>query len=117
MNKYDMLGTTKYKGHKYTAEDIRGLINPESLGLVDFYGGRVKRLGKTNIVGLYLCLEGTEVIDLIQFYDGKPIPAEEVVDEPEDIIEEDPVPNEPPERAQIIVEKPKAKSLPRKKKK
>jgi hypothetical protein len=36
MKKYDMLGTTKYKGHKYTAEDIRGLINPESLGLVDF---------------------------------------------------------------------------------
>lgn len=63
--KFKMLSTLKYKGKKYDITDCNGMYNPESFGLENFYGGRVKRLGKTKEAGLYMCLEGNEVIDLI----------------------------------------------------
>lgn len=73
--KFKMLGTLKYQGKKYDITDCNGMYNPEAFGLENFYGGRVKRLGKTEVDRLYMCLEGSKVIDLILF--------EEMFDKPE----------------------------------
>lgn len=64
---FKMIGSTTYKGKEYQISDNKALISPASLGLVNFYGGRVKNLGVTKEKGLFLCIEGTEVIDLIRF--------------------------------------------------
>ena len=61
-----LINSTNYEGKKYSINDVRGFISNESKGLPGgFYGGRVDRLGKTDTEGLYLCMEGMEVIDLI----------------------------------------------------
>lgn len=65
--KFEMLGTTKYKCKRYSITDCTQMINPESMGLFNFYGGRVKRLGKLDVEGLYLCIEDINGIDLIKF--------------------------------------------------
>lgn len=61
-----LLNTKEYEGKVYGIDDVRGFISNESKGLpIGFYGGRIDRLGKTDQPGLYLCMEGMEVIDLI----------------------------------------------------
>lgn len=65
--KFKMIGGLRYEGKEYKITDNIGMVSPEALGLKSFYGGRVKHLGKTKVEGLYLCIEGTEAIDLIKF--------------------------------------------------
>jgi len=89
--RFQMIGGTSFKGKEYTIADNKGIISATSLGLVNFYGGRVKNVGKTKVKGLYLCIEGSDAIDLIKFDDEV-----EVVEtpEPETDIAEETDPNE-----------------------
>lgn len=65
-----LLNSTTYKGKEYTLEDVRGFIPKETKGLPDgYYGGRVTQLAKTDVKGLYLCMENMKVIDLLLFKD------------------------------------------------
>ena len=43
-----------------------GFVSGEKFGLPGgFYGGRVDKVAHTNIPGLYMCMEGMKVIDLL----------------------------------------------------
>ena len=76
-----LLGRTEFNGKEYEVTDVKGFISNESKGLpVGFYGGRVKQLAKTDIKGLYLCMEGMEVINIL-------IPKKELKDLSKELLE------------------------------
>lgn len=104
---FKMLNSTHYEGKDYKISDNIGMVSPEAFGLTNFYGGRVKFLGKTKVKGLYLCIEGTEAIDLIKFDEE---PEEEYV-APEPTYSDD-----VPLSAKTVNPPTKAPNLPRKKK-
>ena len=61
-----LLNTTLLDGKQYTDNDIKGFESLETHNIpTGFYGGRVDKLAKTNIKGLYMCMEGMKVIDLL----------------------------------------------------
>lgn len=63
-----LFNSTNYLGKEWTIQDVRGFIPNKDKGIPEgFYGGRVTQLAKTDIQGLYLCMEKMEVIDLIFF--------------------------------------------------
>lgn len=63
-----LLNSTNYLGKEWTIQDVRGFIPNKDKGIPEgFYGGRVTQLAKTDVQGLYLCMEKMEVIDLIFF--------------------------------------------------
>lgn len=60
------MNSTVYEGKQYVLEDVRGFIPKESKGIPEgFYGGRVTQLAKTDVEGVYLCMENMKVIDMI----------------------------------------------------
>lgn len=63
---FKLLNSTTYEGKQYTIDDVKGFIPNETKGLPEgFYGGRVTQLAKTDVNGLYLCMENMKVIDMI----------------------------------------------------
>lgn len=62
-----LLNSLSFNGHKYELNDSKGFMFPDrDYKLpVGFYGGRVDKLAKTDVKGLYMCLEGMKPIDLI----------------------------------------------------
>ena len=68
-----LFNSTNYLGKEWTIQDVRGFIPNKDKGIPEgFYGGRVTQLAKTDIQGLYLCMEKMEVIDLILFDETAP---------------------------------------------
>lgn len=107
MPKFKMIGSNKFGGKEYTLGDVvgGGFVSPEAFGLPNFYGGRVKKLGKvkeTKSKGIYLCLEDQKVIDIIQF-EEEPV-EREVAEEPkyaDDVPPEKKVPHKPNEKTNL----------------
>ena len=62
-----LLNSLSFNGKRYELNDSKGFMFPErDYKLpVGFYGGRVDKLAKTDVKGLYMCLEGMKPIDLI----------------------------------------------------
>lgn len=62
-----LLNTLSFDGHKYELNDAKGFMFPgrDFKMPVGFYGGRVDKLAKTSVKGLYMCMEGMKPIDLI----------------------------------------------------
>lgn len=60
-----LLNATEINGHKYTANDIKGVKQIYDYNLdTDFYGGRVAKVGLTD-EGLLLMLDGMmQIIDI-----------------------------------------------------
>lgn len=104
---FKMLNSLTYGGKEYKITDNIGMVSPEAFGLKNFYGGRVKLLGRTKTKGLFLCIEGTTAIDLIKFDEE---PEEEYV-APEPTYSDD-----VPLSAKTVNPPTKAPNLPRKKK-
>lgn len=76
-----LLGSTKFGGKEYSITDVKGFVSNESKKLpTGFYGGRVNQLAKTNIKGMYLCMEKMNVIDIL-------FPGDELKDLTKDNIE------------------------------
>lgn len=61
-----LLGSTTYKGKAYELTDVRGFKPISEYGYkTGWYGGRVDKIAGTDTKGLYLCLEGMRVIDIL----------------------------------------------------
>lgn len=63
-----LLGTLKLQEDKETLklQDSKGFLPLAKLGLPEnFYGGRADNLAKTEQTGVYLVIEGKQVIDVI----------------------------------------------------
>lgn len=61
-----LLGKTEFDGKQYEITDVKGFVSNESKGLPGgFYGGRVTQLAKTDVKGMYLCMEKMNVIDIM----------------------------------------------------
>lgn len=61
-----LLGSLVYEEKEYTLNDVRVFIDRKDFGLPDgFYGGRVDRVAKTDTEGVYLCMDGMDVIDIL----------------------------------------------------
>ena len=62
-----LLNSKIYRGKTYTVIDGTGFESLEKHNLpIGFYGGRVDKLAKTNVKGLYMCMEDMAVIDLLE---------------------------------------------------
>lgn len=62
-----LLNTTTLDGKQYTINDVKGFESLETHNIpIGFYGGRVDKLAKTNVKGLYMCMEDMKVIDLLE---------------------------------------------------
>ena len=64
-----LVNSLSFNGKTYELNDTKGFMFPErDYKLpVGFYGGRVDKLAKTEIKGLYMCMEGMKPIDLLVF--------------------------------------------------
>lgn len=61
-----LLGSTTYEGKAYELTDVRGFKPISEYGYkTGWYGGRVDKIAGTDTKGLYLCLEGMRVIDIL----------------------------------------------------
>lgn len=61
-----LIGSTTYNGKTYTINDVRGFKPTADYGYpVGWYGGRVDKIAGTITKGLYLCVEGMTVIDIL----------------------------------------------------
>ena len=63
-----LLNSKVFEGVEYDINSIGegGFVSGEDFGLPKgFYGGRVDKVAYTKIPGLYMCMEGMEVIDLL----------------------------------------------------
>lgn len=63
-----LLNSKTYNGLDYDLNSIGpgGFVSREKFGLPNgFYGGRVDKIAYTKVPGLYMCMEGMEVIDLL----------------------------------------------------
>lgn len=61
-----ILSSKSFNGKEYSIDDVRGFLDTSDFNLDStFYGGRVDKIGGTNIAGLYLLVESHEVIDLM----------------------------------------------------
>lgn len=70
MKVLELLNSTVFEGKQYTLDDVRGFIPNESKGIPEgFYGGRVTKLAKTDVNGMYLCMENMKVIDILVYED------------------------------------------------
>lgn len=66
MKKLKLLNSKTYRGKTYTVIDGTGFESLEKHNLpIGFYGGRVDKIAKTNVKGLYMCMEDMAVIDLL----------------------------------------------------
>ena len=62
-----LLNSKTYRGQTYTVIDGKGFESLEKYGIpTGFYGGRVDKLAKTDVKGLYMCMEDMAVIDLLE---------------------------------------------------
>ena len=62
-----VLNSTKLNGKQYTVRDLQhGFVQKmNELVPTGFYGGRVNNLAKTDIKGVYLCIEQDRIIDIV----------------------------------------------------
>lgn len=61
-----LIGSTTYEGKTYTINDVRGFKPISEYGYpVGWYGGRVDKIAETVNKGVYLCVEGMTVIDIL----------------------------------------------------
>lgn len=73
-----LLNSTKINGKEYTINDVRGFKPISSYGLPEgFYGGRVDKVAGTDDKGIYLCIEGMKVIDILADEAQEEIPFED----------------------------------------
>ena len=67
MKKLRLLNSTVYNDKQYSVTDGKGFEPLEKHGIpTGFYGGRVDKLAKTDVKGLYMCMEDMAVIDLLE---------------------------------------------------
>lgn len=61
-----LLGTLTLGDKTYALNDSKEFMNLKDKLLPNgYYGGRVDKLSKTGTIGVYMCMEGMEPIDLI----------------------------------------------------
>jgi len=61
-----LLNNTTYEGKQYSLVDSVKFIELKDVGLTtDYYGGRIVRIGTTDIKGVYLLIDAFDVFDIL----------------------------------------------------
>lgn len=72
-----LVGKLSFSGKEYGLNDSKGFMFPgrDYKQPSGFYGGRVDKLAKTEVKGLYMCMEGMTPIDLMLRLEDDPTKA------------------------------------------